>query len=93
MRPGERLLLHFGAVDYEASVWVNGTRAAEHIGGYTPFSIDVTRLLRSNQPQNVIVRAVDDPTIWRSLVASRTGCASHIRSGTRGQAVSGRACG
>jgi beta-galactosidase/beta-glucuronidase len=37
-----RLLLHFGAVDYRATVWVNGKLVATHEGGHTPFSADVT---------------------------------------------------
>src|SRR5262245_14327784 len=40
--PSERLILHCGAVDYEARVWVDGTLAMEHEGGYTPFSADIT---------------------------------------------------
>jgi beta-galactosidase/beta-glucuronidase len=59
--PGERLLLHFGAVDYEATVWVNGARVADHAGGYTPFFADVTDSLTGAAPQQVIVRAFDDP--------------------------------
>ena len=43
LRPGQRLVLHFGAVDYLAKVWVNGTALGEHIGGYTPFSFDITQ--------------------------------------------------
>src|SRR6185503_16106653 len=39
--PGERLLLHFGAVDYRARVWVNGQLVATHEGGQTPFSADI----------------------------------------------------
>src|SRR6185312_199120 len=45
LRPGDRLLLHFGAVDYRATVWVNGARLVEHEGGYTPFAADVTETL------------------------------------------------
>src|SRR5947199_10609579 len=41
----ERLILHFGAVDYRASVWVNGRLAMEHEGGHTPFSADIAHLL------------------------------------------------
>ena len=37
LNPRERLLLHFGAVDYHAKVWVNGEMVATHEGGYTPF--------------------------------------------------------
>jgi glycosyl hydrolase family 2 len=60
--PGERLLLHFGAVDYEAGVWLNSTPVTSHVGGYTPFSADVTEYLTRAGPQTVVVRAFDDPT-------------------------------
>jgi hypothetical protein len=56
----DRLILHFGAVDYGASVWVNGQLAARHEGGYTPFWADITDLLSSDE-QEIIVRADDDP--------------------------------
>ncbi len=58
---GWRVLLHFGAVDYRATVWINGTEAACHEGGYTPFRIDVTDFLRERGPQFVTLRAEDDP--------------------------------
>lgn len=58
---GERLLLHFGAVDYAATVWVNESPAGSHEGGYTPFTIDVTPLLRAEGPQTLVVHAEDDP--------------------------------
>ncbi|MEG9435693.1 glycoside hydrolase family 2 [Edaphobacter sp. HDX4] len=62
LQPGERLLLHFEAVDYKASVWVNGTKVAEHQGGYTPFSADITSALTDpGRSQEIIVRAEDDP--------------------------------
>jgi beta-galactosidase/beta-glucuronidase len=57
----QRLLLHFGAVDYEATVWVNGAVAARHEGGYTPFHADVTDFLTKGGPQTIVVRAFDDP--------------------------------
>ncbi len=44
---GKRALLHFGAVDYHARVYVNGQLAGEHRGGYTPFCLDVTDLLKA----------------------------------------------
>ncbi len=62
LEPGERLLLHFGAVDYCATVWVNGTEVCSHHGGYTPFCADITDGLRKGKPQQVIVRAEDDPS-------------------------------
>jgi beta-galactosidase/beta-glucuronidase len=60
-RPGERLLLHFGAVDYSAQVWVNGQLVAQHTGGHTPFHADITDALAASGEQVLVVRAVDDP--------------------------------
>lgn len=57
----ERILLHFGAVDYRATIWVNGKLIGEHEGGYTPFSIDITDQLDPAAPQELILRAEDDP--------------------------------
>lgn len=59
---GQRLILHFGAVDYEATVWVNGVLAANHQGGYTPFSCDITTLLAEGQ-NRVVVRAADEARV------------------------------
>jgi beta-galactosidase/beta-glucuronidase len=61
LKPGQRLLLHFGAVDTHATVWVNGRLAVRHDGGYTPFSADITELLVTDGTQTIIVRAYDDP--------------------------------
>lgn len=58
---GERLLLHFGAVDYKASVWVNGRLAVAHEGGHTPFHADIAPLLTGDGPQVITVRAEDQP--------------------------------
>jgi beta-galactosidase/beta-glucuronidase len=60
-RRGERTLLHFGAVDYAARVWLNGVMVAEHEGGHTPFSADITDALIDGAPQVLVVRAEDDP--------------------------------
>jgi beta-galactosidase/beta-glucuronidase len=56
-----RLYLRFGAVDYSATVWVNGAWTGEHRGGYTPFSIDITPLVGTGGEFDVVVRASDDP--------------------------------
>jgi beta-galactosidase/beta-glucuronidase len=58
---GKRVLLHFGAVDYRAWVWVNGQLAGTHTGGNTPFRFDVTSLVRAGA-NTVVVRAEDPPT-------------------------------
>jgi beta-galactosidase/beta-glucuronidase len=55
-----RLLLHFGAVDYRATVWVNGVQVAFHEGGHTPFSADVSRVLIEGS--NVVVVRAEDPS-------------------------------
>jgi len=59
--PDTRLILHFGAVDYCASVWVNGHLTGCHRGGYTPFSFDITPLVNESGSVEIIVRAEDDP--------------------------------
>ena len=58
---GNRLILHFGAVDYIATVWVNGTELCSHQGGYTPFKADITDVLGDSGAQEIVVRADDDP--------------------------------
>ena len=58
---GRRILLHFGAVDYAATVWVNGRLVGCHRGGYTAFSFDITDYLQAGA--NVLtVRVVDELT-------------------------------
>jgi beta-galactosidase/beta-glucuronidase len=54
-----RVLLRFGAVDYRCEVFVNGVSAGSHVGGYTPFALDVTRLLREGE-NDLCVRVEDD---------------------------------
>lgn len=57
---GQRLLLHFGAVDYRADVWVDGQHVAFHEGGQTPFSADITHATEG-ESLVIVVRAEDDP--------------------------------
>lgn len=54
----ERLVLHFGAVDYFAVVYVNGVKAAEHTGGYTAFEVDISPFVREGK--NLLAVAVHD---------------------------------
>ena len=58
---GQRIRLHFGAVDWEASVWVNGKSLGTHQGGYDAFTFDVTDALTDEGEQELIV-GVFDPT-------------------------------
>ncbi|MDQ3440384.1 MAG: glycoside hydrolase family 2 [Planctomycetota bacterium] len=56
---GQRVLLHFGAVDYESTVWVNGKEMGKHVGGFDAFSYDVTDALKEGATQEVIVGVTD----------------------------------
>jgi beta-galactosidase/beta-glucuronidase len=61
-----RVLVHFGAVDHSAHVWFDGQLVAEHVGGQTPFTADITDALASGRDQGpeehvLVVRAEDDP--------------------------------
>src|SRR5690606_1547505 len=58
---GRRVLLKFGAVDYQAKVWLNGQLLGDHEGGSTPFGFDVTDHLTSGE-NTLVVRAWDPPT-------------------------------
>lgn len=55
-----RVLLHFGAVDWKADVWVNNVKVGQHTGGYTPFSFDITPALVKGK--NTLTVKVWDPT-------------------------------
>ena len=57
---GKKTILHFGAVDWKATVYVNGIQVAEHTGGYTPFSIDITSVAKAKG--NVLKVRVWDAT-------------------------------
>lgn len=59
---GQRLLLNFGAVDHHARVWVNGQQVAEHTGGYTAFTADITGALSGTGAQELIVAVTDTTT-------------------------------
>jgi len=56
---GERILLHFGAVDFEAAVWVNGKKVGEHRGGYDGFTFDITDANPLPGPNELLVSAWD----------------------------------
>ena len=58
---GDRILLHFGAVDWDARVYVNGQEVGRHKGGYDPFTFDVTDALEESGAQELVV-GVYDPT-------------------------------
>lgn len=58
--PGRRVLLHLGAVDHVADVWLDGHHVGHHVGGQTPFTCDLTAVLGDGDGE-LLVRAEDDP--------------------------------
>ncbi|AXY75037.1 beta-galactosidase [Paraflavitalea soli] len=61
IKKGQQLILHFGAVDWRCTVYVNGKKAGTHQGGYDPFSFDITALLKKGKEQEIAV-SVWDPS-------------------------------
>lgn len=56
---GKRILLHFQAVDYDATVWINEIEVGRHRGGFSPFSIDITEFIQPGESKQLVVRARD----------------------------------
>lgn len=76
---GKRTILHFGAVDYHAIVYVNGVKVTEHKGGYTPFSADITDYLKSDGNYITLcayddVRSCNQPSGKQSQQLNSFGC-------------------
>ena len=57
---GKRVLLHFQAVDYDSTVWVNGVEVGRHRGGFTPFSCDLSGVAEPGDEITIVLRARDD---------------------------------
>lgn len=55
----DQIKLNFGAVDWSAEVWVNGTRVGSHTGGYTAFSLDITGAVMRKGDNELVVRVLD----------------------------------
>jgi hypothetical protein len=58
----KQILLHFGAVDWEADVWINGKKIGTHLGGYDPFTFDISSALKPQDDEQEVVVAVRDPS-------------------------------
>ena len=73
LRDGQRVLLHFGGVDYRTWVWINGSLVGEHIGGDISFSFDITPFLRADGGANeIVVHAFDDTASGRQPTGKQT---------------------
>ncbi len=58
---GQRVLLHFGAVDHDTTVWVDGTEVGRHRGGFSSFTFDITDVAPAGAEVPLVVRARDEP--------------------------------
>ncbi|HVW01650.1 MAG TPA: glycoside hydrolase family 2, partial [Planctomycetaceae bacterium] len=54
-----RVLLHFQAVDYDSTVWVNGQEVYRHRGGFSPFSVDLKGIANAGEEIEIVLRARD----------------------------------
>ncbi|MFA5814562.1 MAG: glycoside hydrolase family 2 TIM barrel-domain containing protein [Bacteroidales bacterium] len=63
------VLLHFGSVDWQSDVFVNGRKVADHKGGYDPFSVDITGALGPGMEQELVVRVWDPTDLGRTDTA------------------------
>jgi beta-galactosidase/beta-glucuronidase len=75
---GQRIILHFGAVDWEAVVKINGQEVGRHRGGYSPFSFDITDLLTQGEEQEIEVHVFDpaayDPHAFGMIPKAQEAC-------------------
>ena len=68
-----RVILNFGAVDWEAIVWVNGNQIGKHENGYLPFELDITDALTPGEPTCIVVRAYDAQDHGEQLAGKQIG--------------------
>ena len=59
---GNRTLLHFQAVDYDATIWANGVEVGRHRGGFSPITVDLSKVAQPGETVTVVVRARDTHT-------------------------------
>ena len=86
--PGERLVLHFDAVDWACALWVDGRLAATHVGGYLPFDIDITSY--ADEATRSSLRSASTTSRTRACSRAASSASSRAASGTPRRAASGR---
>ncbi len=69
---GQRVLLHFGAVDFDAMVWINGRKAGDHKGGYDSFTFDITDAIKPAGRQEIVVGVTDSTNTSMQAVGKQT---------------------
>lgn len=68
----QRIILHFGAVDWQMDVWCNGHHLGQHQGGYDPFSIELTTFLRYGAENELLVKVYDPTSVGRQERGKQT---------------------
>jgi beta-galactosidase/beta-glucuronidase len=74
---GRRVRLHFGAVDYEATVWVDDAEVARHTGGFTPFAVTLPEAITGGSTFTIVVRARDDHRVRKPMGKQSTRYENH----------------
>ena len=67
-----RVVLHFGAVDWQTDVWCNGQHLGQHQGGYDPFSFEITKFLRDGAENELVVKVYDPTSAGRQERGKQT---------------------
>lgn len=80
---GDAVLLHFGAVDHDATVWVNGDEAGRHRGGFTSFTVDISGFVTAGESAEIVVRARDTKNAPQARGKQSTLYANHDADYTR----------
>ena len=96
---GKRILLHFQAVDYDATVWIDEVEVGRHRGGFSPFSIDITESIHPGESKQLVVRARDRDDLPQPRGGAAAGgrarpypaLAACRRAAARGRAAGARA--
>ncbi len=82
---GQRVLLHFGAVDWEATIYVDGQHIGSHRGGYDAFSFDITQHVKAGGHHTIVVSVWDPTDTWWQPHGKQTlhpgGCSYTATSG------------
>lgn len=74
---GRRVRLHFGAVDYDATVWIDGAEAVRHVGGFTPFAVTLPDAITGGSTFTAVVRARDDHRVRKPMGKQSTRFENH----------------
>lgn len=90
---GKRILLNFGAADYETHVYIDGKLAGSHYGAGSSFAVDITRFAEGATHHNLVVQVNDNLRDGHQTEANRALAQAHTDASTHASRASGRPCG